>query len=128
MIQTFVDRFMAATETLKKEFREKRPEGYTGLVTRLIEAITDVEYTEYNPDPKRITVINHGDYQGTMLFIIAAKGYQPSKYWSIFVDYGSCSGCDAFEANQGWDDEIPEKEVDGNWTMMLHMVQGMKVV
>lgn len=130
MIQEFVDRFMAAENRIMAELRAKRPASYESLVTRLIELLN--ESGEYHrPDPKRITVIDHGDYQGTKLFIIGAGDYQPSKYWSIFVNYGSCEGCDTFLAINDYDysDKPPtEKQAREYWTLMLHMVQGMKVV
>jgi hypothetical protein len=128
MIQPFVDRFMAATPDIKAKLSETRPDSYVDLVDRLIKVLNgqDNDYNS-NPDPTRITVINHGDYQGTLLFIIGAEGYQPSTYWSIFVDYGSCSGCDAFEAIHVYGNAlVTSEEVDGYWTLMLHMVQSMK--
>lgn len=39
-------------------------------------------------------VINWGDYQGYMVWIIPNKGYQPSSFFVTKVGYGSCSGCD----------------------------------
>lgn len=126
MIQALVDKFMAQEAVIKAELKAKRPENYDALVTRVIAAMKSGAYSE--PDLERITIIDHGDYQGTRLYIIGASGYQPSTYWSIFVDYGSCSGCDSFEANRGYGDEIEDKEVNGNWAMMLHMAQQMKVI
>lgn len=126
MIQAFIDKFMAASDAIKAEYKAKRPEDYDELVHRLVVALDGDE--DNVPDPERITVIDHGEYQGTRLFIIGAKGYQPSTYWSIFVSYGSCAGCDTFEANQKYAifGEISDEEVNGNWTMMLHMVQNMR--
>lgn len=55
------------------------------------------EQTYLNID--RITEINDGDYQGTLLFLIPLDWYQPSEYDYLMtcVGYGSCSGCDALE-------------------------------
>jgi hypothetical protein len=131
MIQRFVDKFMAAEQPLKAEFKAKRPENYDALVKRLLVLLSDRDSVEDNPDPERLTIIDHGDYQGTRLYVVAASGYLPSVYWSIFVPYGSCSGCDTFEANQGYrvdDDPIDDEEANGNWTMMLHMVQSMQQI
>lgn len=136
MIRKYVDRFIAKEEQLKAELLEKRPESYDALVERMVRAISDPEDYEY-PDPKRITIIDHGDYQGTRLYVIGADGYQPSTYWLVCVSYGSCSGCDTFQANAEsfYDDDDPaetarrrEKEAQGNYTMMLHMVQSMKQI
>ncbi len=130
MIQEFVDRFMDATPELKAKLKESRPSDYDELVRMVVDTLHSDDYG--SPDPGRITVIDHGGYQGTRLYIVGADGYQPSTYWSIFVSYGSCSGCDTFQANRAgafWDDDsISDEEVNGNWTMMLHMVQSMKVV
>lgn len=56
-------------------------------------------------DLDHITVIDNGDYQGTLLFMIPYDTYQPSEYEYImtYIGYGSCSGCDALQAAQGWD-------------------------
>lgn len=127
MIQTFVNRFMAAEKTIRAEYAAKRPESYDDLVTRVIESMhsSESDYDE-DPDPERIHIIDDGSYQGTRLYIIGEQGYQPSIYWSIFVNYGSCSGCDAFQRAQGYADEISEEEVNDYWKLMLHMVQSMK--
>jgi hypothetical protein len=132
MIDKFVAKFMEASPAIKDGLYAKPPESYESLVDRLIAVLgTDPDDKEYGkvPDPKRITVINHGDYQGTMLFIIGANDYQPSNYWSIKVDYGSCSGCGAFEAiGSCVDKPLTSQQVLDYWTLMLDMVQNMKEV
>jgi hypothetical protein len=127
MLQKFVDRFMAAKPTLEAELRAAHPEGYDSMVSRVVNAVCGDDYND--PDPERITIIDHGDYQGTKLYIIGARGYQPDRYWSIFVNYGSCSGCDSYEATRSYSDDPPtEEQVKDYWTMMLHMVQSMREV
>ena len=61
---------------------------------------------------KNITVIDDGDYQGTLMFLIPKDCYQPdeSEYLLTFVNYGSCSGCDTLMGIQGWDDSKPTTE------------------
>jgi hypothetical protein len=57
----------------------------------------------YDPlDLDRIHEIDDGDYQGTLLFLIPFKAYQPGEYDYLmtYVGYGSCSGCDALQAIQ----------------------------
>ena len=53
-----------------------------------------------------ITMIDDGDYQGTLLFLIPFNTYQPSAYEYLMthVYYGSCSGCDALQSAQMHDD------------------------
>ena len=60
-------------------------------------------------DDDHITVVDNGDWQGTLLFIIPLKTYQPQEYEYLmtFVNYGSCSCCDTLQAIQSYDDEKP---------------------
>ena len=81
------------------------------------------------PDFKKITAIDDGDYQGTILFLIPAKVYQPSEnnYWYTAVDYGSCSGCDTLQGICNFSNGLPnEKQIEALWTLCLHMMQKMK--
>lgn len=134
MIQRFIDRFMTAITEVKADLRANEPASYDDLVKRLITLLHDDSNT--SPSVERITIIDHGEYQGTRLYIIGEDGYQPSTYWSIFVNYGSCSGCDAFQAIQDnydrsvdYDErKLTDAQVDSYWTLMLHMVQQMRVV
>lgn len=50
----------------------------------------------------RVTEIDDGDYQGTLLFLIPNADYQPSEndYLMTYVGYGSCSGCDTLQSIQ----------------------------
>lgn len=129
MIRAFTDRFMAAKPEIEAELRAAHPESYDALVTRVVRSMAGAEEDDWrgeSPDPDRITIIDHGDYQGTRLYIIAAKGYQPSTYWSIFVGYGSCSVCDTFAGIRDYSDEPPNADqVTAYWTLMLHMAQSM---
>ena len=60
-------------------------------------------------DIDKITEIDNGDYQGTLIYLIPFKTYQPSEseYLMTYVGYGSCSGCDTLQAIQGWSEEKP---------------------
>jgi hypothetical protein len=84
------------------------------------------------PDPDRIVVIDHGDYQGTQLFVFPEKGYQPSQYWAVYFGYGSCSGCDTMQAIRdmsGWDDDkVNEEQVKSYMQVALHFVQGIREI
>jgi hypothetical protein len=127
MIQPFVDKFMAAKESMLADFIARRPEDYEDLFKRTIAVLANEEDYGESPDPKRIHTIDDGDYQGTLLFMVAANGYQPSTYWYAMVYYGSCSGCDTFKDIQNYSDEptTPE-QAEQYWTLCLHMVQSMK--
>lgn len=130
MIQKFVKRFMDAKPAIRAELALAHPEDYDALVKRLIVLLADKENEDdwsERPDPERITVIDHGEYQGTRLYIVGAAGYQPDTYWYIFVNYGSCSGCDTLEGIRCYQDDPPsEEQLSEYWTLMLHMVQSMR--
>lgn len=134
MIQEFVDIFIKNKEVLKEQYRRKFPGSYTEIVKSVIELLTDRDEYCGVPDPNRITVIDDGDYQGTLLYIIGEVEYQPSTYWRIFVDYGSCSVCDTYDAicsNSSWDGDneiYTEQQIDDIWTLALHIVQNMKEI
>lgn len=71
-------------------------------------------------DLERVTEIDDGDYQGTLLFIIPFKTYQPShyEYLMTYIEYGSCSSCDTLQSLQadcyyyGYDAGQAEAEED----------------
>ena len=72
-------------------------------------------------DSERITRVDDGEYQGTVLFLIPAKVYQPEEYEYLmtYAGYGSCSGCDTLQAIQGGDDESPlTEEQVGNFMVL----------
>lgn len=134
MIQQFVDRFMAAKPKLQAQFSTKIPETYEDIVKSVVEVISDEDDRE-QPDPTRIHAIDDGDYQGTRVFVIGENGYQPSKYWFVYVSYGSCSGCDSLQAIQSdyrWSEDddkdrpVKPELVEQLMTMALHIVQEMK--
>lgn len=130
MIKRFVNKFMAAKPAIEAELRASHPDDYDALVRSVIRTMTpDVGSYDDTPDPDRITTIDHGDYQGTRLYVIGAMGYQPRAYWAIFVNYGSCSGCDTFEAIKDYSDKPPsDEQVNSYWTLMLHMAQSMRSI
>ena len=125
MIKEFVERWEKNKAVLRERYRKERPDNYEAIVRNVVELLHDED--EYNSiDPKRIHVIDDGDYQGTLVFVIASSGYQPHKYWYVRVYYGSCSGCDALESIREWEDEISEEETNGYMTLSLHVVQKLK--
>ena len=110
----------------KQEFLDSIPdweyspdESYLSLLTKALSLTVDDDKDYPCPDIERITKIDHGSYQGTILFIIGATGYQPSEYWAVFVSYGSCSGCDTLQAADSKEDL---------YTLALHMLQRMKSI
>lgn len=116
MIQEFVNTFMAKRGELEKVFSKKHPEEYKDVVKAVVNLFYDENEFD-KPDPSRIYEIDDGDYQGTLVFIIGASGYQPDDYWYVKVGYGSCSGCDTLQACSCVEDYM---------TLALHIVQGLK--
>ena len=74
---------------------------YEDLVKLTFEAIYNTAVTSLDRklDLEHITVVDNGDYQGTLLFLIPFDTYQPSEHQYImtYVGYGSCSICDALQ-------------------------------
>lgn len=133
MEKELLDRFIARKEALIAHFvkqlngKDYWYPSYEDLLRNGLEcAIEDGK--EYGlPDPSKIHTIDDGDYQGTYLFIIPEKGYQPSKYWATTVYYGSCSGCDTLQATMDLRRDN-EKCAGELWTLTLHMLQKMKEI
>jgi hypothetical protein len=129
MIQDYVDRFMANKSQLRKAFK-KHPGSYLDIVKATIEVISSGDYGDL--DPKRIHEIDDGDYQGTLLYVIAASAYQPSEYWYVKVGYGSCSGCDALQdikhgtSLDYMSDDPSERQKDLYEKLALEIVQRLK--
>ncbi len=133
MIQRFIDIFINNKDYLREILQKGHPEDYKSLVYILVKLLNekskDSDFAE-TPDPKRITVIDDGSCAGTLIFIIGDAGYQPENYWSMKVDYGSCSACDTLESIRMYEDGKPrdDKQVEEYLTLMLHLVQSMKEI
>lgn len=80
---------------------------YVDLVKLVVDVILNDDGEARRWDSENITVVDNGDYQGTQLFLIPAKCYQPSEYEYLmtYVGYGSCSGCDTLQSIQCWEDK-----------------------
>ena len=79
-------------------------------------------------DARNITVIDNGDYQGTLMFLIPRDCYQPSEseYLLTFVNYGSCSGCDTLMGIQDWGNTLPtEKQLKDYMALCKDLVVNM---
>ena len=61
-----------------------------------------------------ITMIDNGDYQGTLIFMLPFDTDQPAEYEYLmtYVGYGSCSGCDTLQRIQADDEDDDETEKD----------------
>lgn len=125
MIPKIIERFDANRENLLAGFKAAHPESYDAIVKIVVETVTGDR--DCNLDPERIHVVDDGDYQGMRLFVIGEKGYQPSSYWYAKVDYGSCSGCDTFEAIRDYGSGPPtEAQAKDYFSLALHIAQSLK--
>lgn len=103
---------------------------YVHLVKLLVEFVLNPGADNDNRwNSSEITVVDNGDYQGTQLFLIPRKTYQPSEYEYLmtYVGYGSCSGCDTLQAIQDyWDDKpLTEKQVKDFMTLCKDLLTNM---
>jgi hypothetical protein len=97
---------------------------YLDLVKLVVKNILGDEW-----DAEKITEIDDGDYQGTLLFLIPMKTYQPSEYeyLATFVSYGSCSGCDTLLAIQDYlDKPATEKQIKCFMALCKDLVANMR--
>ena len=133
MIKEFIDIWDKRKGEVEAAFRQKFPASYEEIVCEVTKILMNAN--EYGcPDYERIHAIDDGDYQGTLLFVIAEKTYQPDKYWYVRANYGSCSGCDtlqAIETDGTWDIEgnkqaINDEQIKDLMTLALHIIQGLK--
>lgn len=132
MIVQFIERFQEIKLDLLEQFCQKEPESYEDIFKQTIKMMFENSEDSYScnsetPDYERITVIDNGDYQGTLVFVVASKSYQPNDYWVSTVDYGSCSGCDTFQAYCTYGDD-PKESAPHMLTMALHMIEAMKKI
>lgn len=82
-----------------------------------------------NINANEISVINDGNYQGTLIFMMHKETYQPDpeEYYWTHNFYGSCSGCDALLNISEYDEGLPnEKQVRGYMNLCLHIIQRLK--
>lgn len=128
MIPEIVKAWDERKSFIEDHLKVKHPDNYKELVTWVIKMINpDKSYGM--PDPDIIYEIDDGDYQGTLLYVIPATGYQPHEYYHVFVDYGSCSGCDTLERIRDYDRDVPtEEQIKEYMTLALHIVQKIKKI
>tara|TARA_Y100000310_G_scaffold187678_1_gene187685 strand:+ start:341 stop:748 length:408 start_codon:yes stop_codon:yes gene_type:complete len=127
MIKEFVERFEDKKKELEAVFRAKHPDEYLDVVRAVTKVLKTDDFRSI--DPGRIHQIGGGDYQGTLVFVIAAEGYQPDEYWYVPVGYGSCGGCDTLQGvreSGSWDEPPNDEQVKDYMTLALHIVQGLK--
>jgi hypothetical protein len=128
MIKEFATKFVEVRPLIEARFVVDEPDGYKDILkVALIEMFGAKNDWSEVPDPNCIHAIDDGNYQGTLLFVIAAKDYRPSTYWATTVRYGSCSVCDTYQAiNYGGDDM--NRKAKEYADLAMHMIQRMKLI
>lgn len=109
MIEEFTKQYFAKLPGLRIKFTEDHPTDYLEVVRAVVEIMGEDRNGD-QMDADRIHQIDDGDYQGTLVYVIGATGYQPTAYWYVKVGYGSCSGCDTLEAIRNYQDEKPSDD------------------
>lgn len=136
MIKEFIDKWQKDKDKLEEYLRttpQSEYSTYRALLEKTIELVLNGECgDEFSDlDIKRITEIDDGDYQGTLVYMIPKCKYQPSAddYVVTYVWYGSCSGCDTLLSISSYKDGLPTKsQVNKYMLLCLHMIERMKYV
>lgn len=131
MIHQYVDAFRENKEQFGKWVESIEEEiTYIDILKQVINLCLNPKYVDtlYELDENKVTEIDNGDYQGTLIYLIPRNCYQPmvSDYVYTSVFYGSCSGCDALLAAQDWGYCNIKYDVDMVTTIALHLVENMK--
>jgi hypothetical protein len=127
MILHYVKQWEERKHLLEQWLNDNEPNSYKNIYEMLFHlVITRSERGELEWDWNRFVKIDDGEYQGNQIFILCSNVYQPELKDYIFtsVAYGSCSGCDTFQAIQESEDKA--ERVKGYMTLALHMVQETK--
>ena len=129
MIKSFISIWNQHKTEIEDQLKKVHPDDYIDLVKMLV-VMLNKHTDKYlgQPDPERIHTIDDGDYQGTLVYVIAETGYQPDEYWYVKIDYGSCSVCDTLQGvrDSYLTDKPTDKEVGKYMTLCLHILQNLK--
>lgn len=130
MLIEFIRAWDANKKKLENYFRtheQDRYDSYETLVKLLfnivINPFIESDYNRFNTD---ITVLDHGGYQGTQIFILHRYCCQPSvtDYVYTSVYYGSCPGCDTLSGISAYNDGLPDEEqIKDYMSLCLHLLQ-----
>lgn len=84
-------------------------------------------HDRHSLDLNRMTSVDNGNYQGTLLYIIPFNTYQPdeSEYLMTYVGYGSCSYCDTLLGIQEYpaDKPLTNEQIEGFMQLCLDILR-----
>ena len=143
MIQWLNEKWFQNKDKLENYFRTHKQEEYSSyqdILRATLENIVNIDTDDWDKrfDLDKIHVIDDGDYQGTLIFLIPKDGYQPDEdmYLITFIWYGSCSGCDTLlNVQESWDIESDDGEYMGlpntiqlqdYMTLALHLIENAR--
>ena len=133
MVKEFIlkwEKYKGELENYIKTTKQSEYDEYEKLVKLLFDYVInngDDNYYEYNTD--KITVLDDGDYQGTQIFILHKRTYQPDIGDYVYTHnyYGSCSGCDTLLSISNYSDGIPnEQQVKEYMQLCLNLLQQLR--
>lgn len=134
MIKLFAKAWEKNSKNLEKWFAENPQEKYSEYKD-IWKAVLDIVVNPVMRTPfntERITEVDDGDYQGTLLLIAPFDTYQPSHYEYVltYVDYGSCSGCDTLLAinSYGYENLPTARQVKEYLNLALNMLQAARPI
>ena len=137
MIMDFIKAWDSRKHLLQEYFEsheQSEYDEYSKLVALLFKVVINPDRNEKGEsefDTDLMTVVNNGDYQGSLLFIIPTDTYQPAPYEYVIttVNYGSCSECDTLLGIIGEGTGLPSREqVKEYMTVCLHLLQRCKYI
>lgn len=130
MIKILEDAWYKNKDAIEDYFKttpQSKYNNYRAIVEKLFEIVVNPMFDyDYKIDIKKITEIDDGDYQGTLIYIMPFDTYQPNEYEYLVtsVSYGSCSGCDTLLSISGYEDGLPSaSQVKDYMTLALHLLQ-----
>lgn len=133
MLKYCYDKWNKNQHILESKLREidLSQTDYLDLLALTVETILNDNNNE-NCEPKwdagNITQIDNGDYQGTLLYLIPEKTYQPSEYEYLmtYVGYGSCSGCDLLQSIQPYcHEETTDEDIKSFMSLCKDFITNM---
>ena len=137
MIQDFIaawDTNKSALETFFSTHTADNYSRYSSLVAILFENVVNPYLQSGGKnvyDLEKIREIDDGEYQGSLLYVIPQKTYQPSCYEYVltYVEYGSCPFNDELEGIVSLlEDHLPDDDsVSLLMTLSLHILQHCKI-
>lgn len=133
MIKEYIEKWNENKHLLENYFKntpQSEYHEYDKIVKKVVELIINKEsYSHNNLDIENMTVIDNGDYQGTQIYIIPRKTYQPDIDDYVYTHnyYGSCSGCDTLQGISDYDSGLPnDEQVKDYMLLALNIIENFK--